>query len=90
MRLSTLLPTLGLVTHALAVPLSCCKDVNQMTLAESDAAVAEYFSKLEPVTKSTLIHNNTGPSAGADVRSRSPVGSRHVLICSVRSAWFQP
>jgi hypothetical protein len=39
-----------------------------MTLAESDAAVKEYFAKLEPATKKTLLHDTTGPEAGADVR----------------------
>ncbi|KAI9453791.1 Six-hairpin glycosidase-like protein [Lactarius psammicola] len=67
MRLSTLLPALCLATHALAIPLSCDKDVNEMDLAESDAAVAEYFAKLEPATKRALLHEITGPEAGADV-----------------------
>ncbi|KAF8494643.1 Six-hairpin glycosidase-like protein [Russula emetica] len=38
-----------------------------MTLAESNAAVEAYFSKLEPATKKTLLHDTTGPEAGADV-----------------------
>ncbi|KAF8473009.1 Six-hairpin glycosidase-like protein [Russula ochroleuca] len=38
-----------------------------MTLAETDAAVKAYFSKLEPATKKTLLHDTTGPEAGADV-----------------------
>ncbi|KAI0287439.1 Six-hairpin glycosidase-like protein [Russula brevipes] len=38
-----------------------------MSLAESDAAVKAYFSKLEPATKKTLLHDTTGPEAGADV-----------------------
>ena len=74
MHLSTLLPTLGLATQALAIPFSCNKQVNKMSLAESDAAVAEYFAKLEPATKRALLHEITGPEAGADVRSRSPIG----------------
>ncbi len=74
MHLLTLLPTLGLATQALAIPFSCNKHVNKMSLAESDAAVAEYFAKLEPATKRALLHEITGPEAGADVRSRSPIG----------------
>jgi len=77
MRLSVLLPALGLAAHALAIPLSCDKDVNEMSLPESDAAVAEYFAKLEPATKKALLHEITGPEAGADVRSRSPIGWPH-------------
>jgi hypothetical protein len=102
MRLSTLLPALGLVTQALAIPLSCGKDVNEMSLAETNAAVADYFSKLEPVTKHTLLHDTTGPEAGADVRSRSPmIESGHggafclffradslCLLVASRLAWF--
>ena len=68
MRLSILLPVLGLATQALSVSLSCEKDVHEMSLAESDAAVAEYFAKLEPATKHALLHEITGPEAGADVR----------------------
>ncbi|KAI9431007.1 Six-hairpin glycosidase-like protein [Lactarius psammicola] len=67
MRLSTLLPALGLATQALTVPLSCNQDVNEISLAESDAAVAEYFAKLEPATKRAVLHDVTGPEAGADV-----------------------
>ncbi|KAI9437567.1 Six-hairpin glycosidase-like protein [Lactarius indigo] len=67
MRLSILLPALGLATQALAVPLSCSKEENDSSLARFDGAVAEYFSKLELVTKSTLLHDTTGPEAGADV-----------------------
>ncbi|KAI9454335.1 Six-hairpin glycosidase-like protein [Lactarius psammicola] len=67
MRFLTLLPVLGLATQALALPLSCDKDVNEMSLAESDAAVADYFAKLEPATKRALLHEITGPEAGADV-----------------------
>ena len=71
MRLSTLLLALGLVAQALAVTLSSDKNVNEMSLAESDAAVAEFFAKLEPATKWALLHEITGPEAGADVRSVS-------------------
>ncbi|KAI0250155.1 Six-hairpin glycosidase-like protein [Lactifluus subvellereus] len=67
MRLLTLLPAIGLASQALSSPFSCNKDPNEMTLAESDAAVKEYFSKLEPATKKTLLHDTTGPEAGADV-----------------------
>ena len=70
MRLSPLLPALGLVTQALSASLrlSCEKDVDDMSLAESDEAIAEYFAKLEPATKWALLHDITGPEAGADVR----------------------
>ena len=70
MRLSTLLPALGLVTQALSASLghSCEKGVEHLNLADSDAAVTEYFSRLEPVTEYTLLHDVTGPGAGADVR----------------------
>ena len=70
MRLSPLLPALGLVTQALSASLrlSCEKDVDDMSLAESDVAVEEYFSKLEFATKWALLHDITGPEAGADVR----------------------
>lgn len=68
MRFSTLLPALCLVTQALTISHSCEKDMDDMTLAESDAAVADYFSKLEPATQWTLLHEITGPEAGADVR----------------------
>lgn len=68
MRLSTLLPPLCLVTQALSASLSCEKHVDEMSLAESDAAVTEYFANLEPATKWALLHDITGPEAGADVR----------------------
>lgn len=95
MRLSTLLPALGLVTQALAIPLSCSKDVNEMNLIETDAAVAEYFSRLEPVTKYTLLHDTTGPEAGADVRSRcsSSRDTRAFFVYSfvlIRSVCWSP
>ncbi len=71
---TTLLPVLGLAAHALVIPLSCNKDVNEMSLAES---VAAYFDKLELATKRTLLHDTTGPEAGADVRPRSPIKPPH-------------
>jgi hypothetical protein len=67
MRFLTLFSALGLASQALASPLTCDKHPDEMTLAESDAAVKEYFSKLEPATKRTLLHDTTGPEAGADV-----------------------
>ena len=72
MRLLALLPTLGRAAQILAVALSSDKDANEMSLAESDAAVAEFFAKLEPATKWTVLHDITGPEAGADVCSMSP------------------
>jgi hypothetical protein len=74
MHFLALFSALGLASQVLASPLSCDsggllldKDPYEMTLAESDAAVKEYFSKLEPPTKKTLLHDTTGPEAGADV-----------------------
>jgi hypothetical protein len=72
MHLSILLPALCLVNQVLSTSLPCEKDVDEMSLAELDAAVAEYFAKLEPATKWALLHDLTGPEAGADVRYRSP------------------
>ena len=79
MHFLALLSALGLASQALASPLSCNshafslnKDSYEMTLAESDAAVKEYFSKLEPATKKTLLHDTTGPEAGADVSWFNP------------------
>jgi len=66
--LLTLTTVVGLASQAFSSPLSCNKDISEMTLAESDAAVKAYFSKLEPATKNTLLHDTTGPEAGADVR----------------------
>jgi hypothetical protein len=72
MRLLTLLPAIGLVGQALSSPFSCDSDpMEMMTLAELDAEVKEYFSKLEPATKRTLLHDTTGPEAGADVSRES-------------------
>lgn len=68
MRLLTLFSVVGLANQAFSSPFSCDKDISEMTLAESDAAVNSYFSKLEPATKKTLLHDTTGPEAGADVR----------------------
>ena len=56
-----------LASQAFAGPLSCDNDAFEMSLAESDAAVKDYFSKLEPATKWTALHETTGPEAGADV-----------------------
>ena len=85
MRLSILLPALGLVTQALSISHSCEKDVEDMSLAESDAAVAEYFAKLEPATQWTLLHEITGPEAGADVRTDFPLARLTVSL----SAFFR-
>ena len=68
MRLLNLFPLVGLASRAFSSPFSCDKDISEMTLTESDAAVKAYFSKLEPATKETLLHDTTGPEAGADVR----------------------
>ena len=68
MRFLTLFSAVGLASQAFASPFSFDKDLSEMTLAETDAAVEEYFSKLEPATKKTLLHDTTGPEAGADVR----------------------
>ena len=67
MHFLALITALGLASQAFAGPLSCDDDPFEMTLAESDAAVTEYFSKLEPATKWTALHETTGPEAGADV-----------------------
>ena len=69
MHLSTLLSTLGLAAQTLAVALISDKDVNKMTLAESDAVVTDFLSKLERGTQQALLHEITGPEAGADVSS---------------------
>jgi hypothetical protein len=75
MRLLTILPTLGLVGQALATSHQCSSyaDVPERSgQISSDKAVKEYFAKLAPPTKKTLLHDTTGPEAGADVRSTSP------------------
>ncbi|KAI0044584.1 glycoside hydrolase family 15 protein [Auriscalpium vulgare] len=51
MRLSTVLSLLGFAASPL--------------LASADP-VADYFSKLAPISRSVLLHNVTGPGAGAD------------------------
>ncbi|KAI0062578.1 Six-hairpin glycosidase [Artomyces pyxidatus] len=48
MRLSLLLPTLGLASQVVA-----------------NSAVQDYFGQLMPVTKHALLHQTTGPEAGA-------------------------
>ncbi len=68
MRVLALFSVLGLASQAFSSSFSCDKDIGEMTLAESDAAVEAYFSKLGPATKKTLLHDTTGPEAGADVR----------------------
>ena len=81
MRLLTIFSVVGLASQALSSPFSCDKGISEMTLAESDSAVEEYFSKLEPVTKKTLLHDTTGPEAGADVRWSYPARfSRQIAI----------
>jgi hypothetical protein len=71
MRLLTLLPAIGLVGQALSSPFSCDRDPMETTLAELDAEVRDYFGKLGPVTRKTLLHDTTGPEAGADVSQDS-------------------
>ena len=78
MRFLTLFSAVGLASQALSSPFSCDKDISEMTLAETDEAVKTYFSKLEPPTKKTLLHDTTGPEAGADVR------------CLSHPAWSSP
>lgn len=68
MRLLTVLPALGLVGQALAVSHSCYAQSPREGGVPSDKGVKEYFTKLAPATKSTLLHDTTGPEAGADVR----------------------
>jgi len=82
MHFLALVSALGLAGLALASPLSCDNDPPVMTLAESDAAVRKYFSKLEPATKWTALHDTTGPEAGADVSrfaSRTDFASKLVI-----------
>ncbi|KAI0267066.1 Six-hairpin glycosidase-like protein [Gloeopeniophorella convolvens] len=72
MRLSTLLPALGLAGSALASPFNAQHDGSSLcgfdaALDDSTQAVADYFKELEPATKHTLLHDTTGPEAGADV-----------------------
>jgi hypothetical protein len=68
MRPLTLFSVVGLASQAFSSLFSYDKDMSELTLAESDAAVKAYFSKLEPATKKTLLHDTTGPEAGAGVR----------------------
>ena len=68
MRLLTFLPTLGLVGQVFAVSHSCYAQSPRDGEVPSDKDVREYFTKLSPATKSTLLHGTTGPEAGADVR----------------------
>jgi hypothetical protein len=67
MRLSTFLPVLGLAGQALAASHSCVAKLPGSGIP-SDKAVKAYFDKLAPATKKTLLHDTTGPEAGADVR----------------------
>jgi hypothetical protein len=68
MRLSTFLPVLGLAGQAaLAVSHSCGGKLPGSKIP-SDKDVKAYFDKLAPPTKKTLLHDTTGPEAGADVR----------------------
>jgi hypothetical protein len=83
MRLLTLLPTLGLVGQGLATSHAFPDVPQRSSEIPSDKAVKEYFAKLAPTTKSTLLHDTTGPEAGADVRAPSdpppPYSPRHIL-----------
>lgn len=67
MRLSTFLPVLGLAGQALAASHSCASKLPGSGIP-SDKDVKSYFDKLTPATKKTLLHDTTGPEAGADVR----------------------
>ena len=67
MRLSTFLPLLGLAGQALAASHSCAAKLPGSGIP-SDKDVKAYFDKLTPATKKTLLHDTTGPEAGADVR----------------------
>lgn len=67
MRVSTFLPVLGLAGQALAAAHSCVTKLPGSGIP-SDKAVEAYFDKLAPTTKKTLLHDTTGPEAGADVR----------------------
>jgi hypothetical protein len=72
MRLATLLPTLGLASQALASSHSCYAQRPDVREVPSDKSVKEYFSKLAPATKKTLLHDTTGPEAGALVSFYPP------------------
>jgi len=82
MHFLALVPAVCLASQAFAGPLSCDNGPFEMSLAESDAAVKEYFSKLEPATMWTALHDTTGPEAGADVScfaSRTDFTSKFVI-----------
>jgi glucoamylase len=66
MRLSTFLPVLGLAGQALAASHSCAAKLPGSGLP-SDKDVKAYFDNLAPATKKTLLHDTTGPEAGADI-----------------------
>ncbi|KAI0301059.1 Six-hairpin glycosidase-like protein [Multifurca ochricompacta] len=66
MRLSTLLPILGLATGQVLAS-SCEAQWPNGRGIPSDTAVKAYFDKLAPATKKTLLHDTTGPEAGADI-----------------------
>ena len=66
MRLLTFLPALGLAGQALAASHSCAAKLPGRGIP-SDKDVKAYFDKLAPATKHTLLHETTGPEAGADV-----------------------
>jgi hypothetical protein len=78
MRLSTFLPVLGLAGQALAASHSCAAKLPGSGIP-SDKDVKAYFDKLTPATKKTLLHDTTGPEAGADVRLLLPLVSYPVL-----------
>ena len=93
MHFLALVSALSLASHAFAGPLSCNNDPPEMTLAESDAAVKEYFSKLEAATKWTALHDTTGPEAGADVScfaSRTDFASKLVTGKLMVTYFFEP
>ena len=66
MRLLTLFPALGLAGQALAASHSCATKLPGSGIP-SDKDVKAYFDELAPATKYTLLHDTTGPEAGADV-----------------------
>lgn len=73
MHLSTFLSALGFAGQALAISHPCfahsrvSSGRSKLEIA-SDMDVKDYFSKLVPATKKTLLYDITGPAAGADVR----------------------
>ncbi len=72
MRLLTFLPALGLVGQALAISHPCYSQQPRVGEIPSDKVVKEYFAKLAPATKLTLLHDTTGPEAGAHVSFTPP------------------